>query len=92
MKCLVCGHCMRLAAVEPCDEATMSGLEYRTFKCEGCGDTERRFAFDLRAALGRRPTDSSRLEVKTLIVPVAPRRARQRPVLAADTSVCLISM
>jgi hypothetical protein len=72
MKCFVCGQGMRLAAVEPylatvepCDEATMSGFEYRTFKCEGCGDTERRFAFDPRAAPGLRPTESSRLEVET---------------------------
>jgi hypothetical protein len=65
MKCFVCGQGMRLATVEPYDEAAMSGFEYRTFKCEGCGDTERRFAFDLPAPLGLRPTESSRLEVKT---------------------------
>jgi hypothetical protein len=42
---------MRLTLVEPHDEVTRPGFEYRTFRCESCGDTERRFVFDPRAAL-----------------------------------------
>ena len=51
MKCFVCGSEMRLTLVEPHDEVTRPGFEYRTFRCESCGDTERRFVFDPRAAL-----------------------------------------
>ena len=51
MKCFVCGGEMRLTLVEPHDEVTRPGFEYRTFRCESCGDTERRFVFDPRAAL-----------------------------------------
>jgi hypothetical protein len=51
MKCFVCGEEMRLALVEPHNEATMRGFEYRTFLCESCGDTERRFVFDPRTSL-----------------------------------------
>jgi hypothetical protein len=51
MKCFTCGEDMRLALVEPHDEVTMRGFEYRTFRCECCGDTERRFVFDPRASL-----------------------------------------
>jgi hypothetical protein len=51
MKCVVCGDEMRLTAVEPHHEVAMPGFEYRTFQCESCGDTERRFVFDLRASL-----------------------------------------
>jgi hypothetical protein len=51
MKCLVCGDDMRLTLVEPHDEASMRGFEYRTFRCQRCGDTERRFVFDPRASL-----------------------------------------
>src|SRR5579863_9506410 len=51
MKCFVCGSEMRLTLVEPHDEVTRPGFEYRTFRCESCGDTERRFVFDPRAAV-----------------------------------------
>jgi hypothetical protein len=84
MKCFVCGQGMRLATVEPHDEAAMSGFEYRTFKCEGCGDTERRFALDLRAPLGPRPTESSRLEVK----PSPDRAGRTSPAAPATGVGC----
>jgi len=46
MKCFVCGEEMRLTLVEPHDQVTMRGFEYRTFQCESCGDKERRFVFD----------------------------------------------
>jgi hypothetical protein len=49
MNCLVCGNQMRLTMVEPHDEASMRGFEYRTFQCEHCGDRERQFVFDRRA-------------------------------------------
>ena len=51
MKCFVCGNEMRLTLVEPHDEVARPGFEYRTFRCESCGDTERRFVFDPRVAL-----------------------------------------
>jgi hypothetical protein len=51
MKCFVCGDEMRLTAVEPHHAVTMRGFEYRTFQCESCGDTERRFVFDPQASL-----------------------------------------
>jgi hypothetical protein len=51
MNCLVCGNQMRLTMVEPHDEVTRPGFEYRTFECEGCGDRERRFVFDPRASV-----------------------------------------
>ena len=51
MKCSVCGSEMRLTLVEPRDEVARPGFEYRTFQCESCGDTERRFVFDPRTAL-----------------------------------------
>jgi hypothetical protein len=52
MKCFVCGEEMHLATVEPhAQEESMRGFEYRTFRCEACGDTERRFVFDPRAAV-----------------------------------------
>jgi hypothetical protein len=51
MKCFSCGEEMRLTLVEPHDEVTMHGFEYRTFRCDSCGDTERRFVFDPRASL-----------------------------------------
>ena len=51
MNCLVCGSQMRLAMVEPHDEVTMPGFEYRTFQCERCGDRERRFVFDPRPSV-----------------------------------------
>src|SRR6202035_965634 len=51
MNCLVCGNQMRLALVEPHDEVTMPGFEYRTFHCERCGDRERRFVFDPRTSV-----------------------------------------
>ena len=53
MNCLVCGNQMRLALVEPHDEVTMPGFEYRTFQCERCGDRERRFVFDPRPSVDR---------------------------------------
>jgi hypothetical protein len=51
MKCFVCGSEMRLKMVEPHDELIRPGFEYRTFQCENCGDTERRFVFDPLASL-----------------------------------------
>jgi hypothetical protein len=51
MKCFVCGSEMRLTMVEPHDEVTRPGFEFRTFQCQSCGDTERRFVFDPRATL-----------------------------------------
>jgi hypothetical protein len=51
MKCFVCGEDMRLMRVEPHEEVAMHGFEYRTFRCEACGETERRFVFDPRAAV-----------------------------------------
>ena len=50
MKCFGCGEEMRLTLVEPHDEITMRGFEFRTFRCESCGDTERRFVFDPQAS------------------------------------------
>jgi hypothetical protein len=50
MKCLVCGSEMRLTLVES-HEVTKPGFEYRTFQCESCGETERRFVFDPRPSL-----------------------------------------
>jgi hypothetical protein len=50
MKCFACGEEMRLTMVEPHDELTR-GFEFRTFQCERCGDTERRFVFDPQASL-----------------------------------------
>jgi hypothetical protein len=51
MKCFECGGDMRLTLVEPHDVLATPGFEYRTFRCESCGDTERRFVFDPRASL-----------------------------------------
>jgi hypothetical protein len=51
MKCFVCGNDMRLTMVEPHDAVARPGFEYRTFQCESCGDTERRFVFDARASV-----------------------------------------
>jgi hypothetical protein len=54
MKCAVCGGEMRLIKIEkiePHDEAAERGFAYRTFRCETCSDTERRFVFDPREAL-----------------------------------------
>ena len=51
MKCFDCGGEMHLLKVEPHDKITMLGFEYRTFRCESCGDTERRFVFDPRTSL-----------------------------------------
>jgi hypothetical protein len=51
MKCFLCGGDMRLKMAEPHGELTRSGFEYRTFQCESCGDTERRFVFDPLASL-----------------------------------------
>jgi hypothetical protein len=51
MKCVLCGGEMRLIKIEPHDEAVVRGFAYRTFRCETCGDTERRFVFDPREAL-----------------------------------------
>jgi hypothetical protein len=51
MKCFGCGEEMRLTLVEPHDEITMRGFEFRTFRCESCGDTERRFVFDPQASV-----------------------------------------
>jgi hypothetical protein len=51
MKCFVCGGDMRLTLVEPQDALARPGFEYRTFRCERCGDLERRFVFDPRASL-----------------------------------------
>jgi hypothetical protein len=51
MKCFVCGSDMRLTMVEPHDAVARPGFEYRTFQCESCGDTERRFVFDARASV-----------------------------------------
>jgi hypothetical protein len=42
---------MRLTMVEPHDAVARPGFEYRTFQCESCGDTERRFVFDARASV-----------------------------------------
>jgi hypothetical protein len=50
MRCFVCGGEMRLTIIEPHDEVTRPGFEYRTFECEHCGDKERRFVFDPRAS------------------------------------------
>jgi hypothetical protein len=46
MKCLLCGDQMRLTMVEPHGELTMGGFEYRTFQCDRCDESERRFVFD----------------------------------------------
>jgi hypothetical protein len=51
MKCFECGGEMRLTLVEPHDALAKPGFEYRTFRCESCGDTERRFVFDPRASV-----------------------------------------
>jgi hypothetical protein len=51
MKCFVCASEMRLALVEPHGEIAKPGFEYRTFRCEACGEEERRFVFDPQAAL-----------------------------------------
>jgi hypothetical protein len=51
MKCFVCASDMRLTLVEPHDALAKPGFEYRTFRCESCGDIERRFVFDPRASL-----------------------------------------
>jgi DNA-directed RNA polymerase subunit RPC12/RpoP len=51
MKCLVCGAEMRLAVVEPHGSSAAQGFEYRTFRCEKCGDMERRFVFDPRTSI-----------------------------------------
>jgi hypothetical protein len=51
MKCPVCGTDMQLATVEPHRPETMRGFEHLTFRCEACGDTERRFVFDPRASI-----------------------------------------
>ena len=50
MKCLVCESEMRLTLVEA-HEVAKPGFEYRTFQCEHCGETERRFIFDPRLSL-----------------------------------------
>jgi hypothetical protein len=46
MQCLVCGSDMRAAIVEPDNRVGMHSFQYRTFRCESCGDSERRFAFE----------------------------------------------
>ena len=51
MKCFVCGVEMRLTRVEPHDSSAAKGFEYRTFRCDSCGDLERRFVFDPRASI-----------------------------------------
>jgi hypothetical protein len=42
---------MRLAVVEPHASSAAQGFEYRTFRCDKCGDTERRFVFDPRTSI-----------------------------------------
>jgi hypothetical protein len=51
MKCLLCGGKMRLIKIEPHDHAVVRGFAHRTFRCENCSETERRFVFDPRESL-----------------------------------------
>jgi hypothetical protein len=44
MKCLVCGSDMHVIEVESHPSPLVRELEYRIFRCESCGDTERRLA------------------------------------------------
>ena len=45
MQCFICGEQMRVVMVEP-HVIDMQGFELRTFKCVGCGDTEKHPVFD----------------------------------------------
>lgn len=51
LKCPVCGEDMHLATIEPHHPERMRGFEHRTFRCDACGDIERRFVFDPRASI-----------------------------------------
>jgi hypothetical protein len=50
MQCFVCGEQMRVVRVEP-HVVDLPGFELRTFQCVGCGDLEKRPAFDSTLAL-----------------------------------------
>jgi hypothetical protein len=50
MQCFICGEQMRVVMVEP-HVIDMQGFELRTFKCVGCGDTEKHPVFDSTRSL-----------------------------------------
>jgi hypothetical protein len=44
MQCFLCDSEMSVVMVEPYYSIDMHVFDYRTFRCAGCGDTEKRLA------------------------------------------------
>ena len=46
MMCIVCGAKTRVVTTKICRSLGIRGLEYRTYKCVTCGDTDTRLVLD----------------------------------------------
>jgi hypothetical protein len=53
MICVACSREMRVAMVEEDQKLVMRGFAFRTFRCEYCGNADRKLVFDPQVKLRR---------------------------------------